>query len=173
MQIISGSLKGKKILNLSNLTHPMSEKIRGGLFNILGNIEGLTVLECYAGTGAIALEALSRGAKSVVLVESDNKAQQSIISNIKNLGLESKTKLYRTTVKNFIDNFLGEFDLVICDPPFDQVIDFEIIIKLEKFVKKGGLVIISLPTNGLDINFNSLSLIKEKIYTHARLVFFR
>jgi 16S rRNA (guanine966-N2)-methyltransferase len=173
MQIISGSLKGKKIINLSNLTHPMSEKIRGGLFNILGDVEGLTVLDCYAGTGAIAFEAISRGAMSAVLVESDNKAQQSIISNIKSLGLESKTKLFKTSVKSFSNSYLGAFDLVICDSPYDQPINEDVIAKLEKFVKSGGLVIVSSPVGSVDIHFEKLSLIKEKTYTDARLVFFR
>jgi len=173
MQIISGSLKGKRIINLSNLTHPMSEKIRGGLFNILGDVEGLTVLDCYAGTGAVALEALSRGAKSAVLVESNNKAQQSIASNVKSLGLDSKTKLFKTTVKSFSNSYLGEFDLVISDPPYDQPINTEVITKLEKFVKTGGLVILSLPVDSGDIHFDKLSMIKEKTYTDARLVFFR
>jgi 16S rRNA (guanine966-N2)-methyltransferase len=173
MRVISGNLKGKSFSNLSNVTHPMSEKIKGGLFNILGDIEGLTLLDCYAGSGAISIEAISRGVKSAVLVESNSKAQQSIVKNIKNLGLEPKIKLFNTSVKIFLTTYLGEFDLVICDPPFDQSIDFETISKLEKFVKKDGLLILSLPVGGDDFHFNKLSLIKEKTYTGARLVFFR
>jgi 16S rRNA (guanine966-N2)-methyltransferase len=151
----------------------MSEKIRGGLFNVLGDIEGLTLLDCYAGTGAISFEAISRGVESAILVESDNKAQQSILSNIKSLDIESKIKLFKTTVKIFENSYLGEFDLVICDPPFDYPIDVDMITKLEKFVNKGGLVILSLPVGSSDIHFEKLSVIKEKIYTDARLVFFR
>jgi 16S rRNA (guanine966-N2)-methyltransferase len=151
----------------------MSEKIRGGLFNVLGDIAGLTLLDCFAGTGAIAFEAISRGAESAVLVESDNKAQQSIVINAKNLELKSKIKLYKSSVKIFVNSYLGEFDLVVCDPPFDWPIDVNTITKLEKFVKKGGLVILSLPVGSPDIQFDKLSVIKEKTYTDARLVFFR
>jgi 16S rRNA (guanine966-N2)-methyltransferase len=151
----------------------MSEKIRGGLFNVLGDIEGLTLLDCYAGTGAIAFEAISRGAESAILVESDNKAQQSILSNAKSLEIESKIKLYKSSVKIFLNSYLGEFDLVICDPPFDWPIDVETITKLEKFVNKGGLVILSLPVASPDVHFEKLSVVKEKTYTDARLVFFR
>ena len=173
MRIISGSLKGKNFTNSSNLTHPMSEKIRGGLFNVLGDIEGLTLLDCYAGTGAIAFEAISRGAESAILVESDNKAQQSILSNAKSLEIDSKIKLYKTSVKIFLSSYLGEFDIVVCDPPFDWPIDVDTINKLEKFVNKGGLVILSLPVDSPDVHFEKLSVIKEKTYTDARLVFFR
>jgi len=151
----------------------MSEKIRGGLFNVLGDIEGLTLLDCYAGTGAIAFEAISRGAESAILVESDNKAQQSILSNAKSLEIDSKIKLYKTSVKIFLSSYLGEFDIVVCDPPFDWPIDVDTINKLEKFVNKGGLVILSLPVDSPDVHFEKLSVIKEKTYTDARLVFFR
>ncbi|HUY53503.1 MAG TPA: RsmD family RNA methyltransferase [Candidatus Dormibacteraeota bacterium] len=173
MRIISGKLKGQTFSNTSNTTHPMSEKIRGGLFNILGDIKGLTLLDCYAGTGAIAFEAISRGVESAIVVESNKKAQKSIINNIESLKLEAKVKLISASVSGFINNHDQLFDLVVCDPPFDQPIDIDTILKLESLVKPGGLLILSLPTNSVDLKFEKLSEIKSKIYSEARLVFFR
>jgi 16S rRNA (guanine966-N2)-methyltransferase len=151
----------------------MSEKIRGGLFNILGDIDGLTVLDCYAGTGAIAFEAISRGAKSAVVVESNKKAQSSIINNIRNLELKAKVKLIDSTVNQFVNHHNRLFDLVICDPPFDQPVDRETILRLERLVSDHGLLILSLPIDSFNMSFEALSVIKEKVYGDARLVFFR
>jgi 16S rRNA (guanine966-N2)-methyltransferase len=174
MRVISGVLKGKTFDNQSNATHPMSEKIRGGLFNILGDIEGLTILDCYSGTGSIAFEAVSRGAMSVVSVESNKKAQKSIEANIKKLGLSKTTRLVNSTVSSFITNYPDQsFDLIICDPPFDQITDTKTIEKLENLLNEGGLLILSLPVGDQSFNFNKLKIIKEKDYGDARLVFFR
>jgi 16S rRNA (guanine966-N2)-methyltransferase len=174
MRIISGYLKGKTFNNTSNSTHPMSEKIRGGLFNILGDIEGLTLLDCYGGTGAISFEAISRGVKSVTIVEANKKAQQSIASSIKSLELASSVKLINSTVSKFINNWDNQsFDLVICDPPFDKNIDVDTIQSLEESVSDNGLLILSLPIVDVEFDFKTLSEIKNKIYGDARLVFFR
>ena len=174
MRVISGYLKGQNFTNSSNSTHPMSEKIRGGLFNILGDIVDLTLLDCYGGTGAISYEAISRGAKSAVVVESNKKAQRCITDNIMNLKLESKVRLVDSTVNDFIDKYHGElFDFIVCDPPFDQPIDNKTILRLEKLVSSPGLLILSLPINSINMNFEALSVIKEKVYGDARLVFFR
>jgi 16S rRNA (guanine966-N2)-methyltransferase len=152
----------------------MSEKIRGGLFNILGDITDLTVLDCYAGTGGISYEVISRGAKSSIAVESNMKAQQSIVKNIAKLKLGSRIKLISSTVSNFANNNTeGTYDLVICDPPFDQPIDVDTIQTLETKVKDGGLLILSLPVNSIGFDFKTLIEIKDKIYGEARLVFFR
>lgn len=174
MRIISGTLKGKTFSNSSDATHPMSEKIRGGLFNILGDIEGLSVLDCYSGTGSIAFEAISRGAMSVVSVESNKKAQKSIESNIIKLGLDKSVRLINSTVSKYISSYPDQFfDLIVCDPPFDKKIDNQTIEKLEDNLNEGGLLILSLPASIDLFRMKKLKVIKEKNYGDARLVFFR
>ena len=72
MRIIAGYLGGRQFNSpRSNRTHPMSDKARGGLFNALGDISGLTVLDAFAGSGALSFEAISRGAESVIAVDID------------------------------------------------------------------------------------------------------
>ena len=174
MRIIAGSLKGQTYTNLSIVTHPMSEKIRGGLFNILGDISDLTLLDCFAGTGSISFEAISRGAKSSIAVDSNIKAQQSIAGNIKKLGVERQVKLIKSSVGTFIENYKNQsFDLIVCDPPFDMPIDLDTISRLEKMLNQNGLFILSLPVDSTNPVFHNLELIKEKKYGDARLVFFR
>jgi 16S rRNA (guanine966-N2)-methyltransferase len=75
VRIIAGSLKGRTFSEPhGHRTHPMSEKVRGALFNALGDIEGLTFLDAFAGSGALSFEAASRGAKSVIAIDKDGPA---------------------------------------------------------------------------------------------------
>ena len=89
MRIVSGQLKGQQFQSPhGHRTHPMAEKVRGALFNILGDIEGLTFLDAFAGSGALAFEAASRAAASVTAIDKDSSAHQIIEHNLKDLHLE-------------------------------------------------------------------------------------
>ncbi|MGD0284569.1 MAG: RsmD family RNA methyltransferase, partial [Candidatus Saccharimonadales bacterium] len=84
LRIIAGEFKNQKYLSPGTAaTHPMSEKLRSALFNILGDIEGLNVLDAYSGSGGIGLEAISRGAAAVTLIDSDIAAQKVAANNIR------------------------------------------------------------------------------------------
>src|SRR5665213_172068 len=99
MRIIAGSLGGRSFTSpRSNRTHPMSDKARGGLFNALGDIDDLTILDAFAGSGALSFEAISRGAASAVAVDIDKNAYQSIQENIVSLNLKDKVKAIRANV---------------------------------------------------------------------------
>ncbi len=174
MRIIGGRLSGRVIEAPSgHRTHPMSEKIRGALFSILGDIYGLSVLDAYSGSGAIGLEASSRGAARVILIERDKHAQASIDKNIQELDLRKKIKLISANVTTWSDNNATQtFDVVILDPPYNEV-KSEILDKLARHVVEGGILVLSLPpefTPKLDAAF---SYVKEKKYGDAKLVFFR
>src|ERR1700748_3035743 len=89
MRIIAGYLKGREFRSPhGHKTHPMSDKVRGALFNVLCDIEGLTFLDAFAGTGALAFEAASRGAKSSIAVDKDTSAHKVIEQNVKELHLQ-------------------------------------------------------------------------------------
>ena len=91
VRLIAGKFGGRTIEGSgTNRTHPMGERIRGSLFNIIGSeIEGATVLDAFAGSGSLGLEALSRGAKHATFVERDRVAQNVITNNMKTLGISS------------------------------------------------------------------------------------
>src|SRR4051812_13589965 len=96
MRIIAGELKGQQFQSPhGHKTHPMSDKVRGALFNVLGDIEDLTFLDAFAGSGALAFEAISRGAKSVVAVDRDSSAYKIIEQNVKDLRLQKAIKVVR------------------------------------------------------------------------------
>src|SRR3990167_11142159 len=93
MRIIAGRLGGQTFqAPHTHRTHPMSERMRGALFNALGDISGLRVLDCFGGSGALSLEAVSRGAKSSIITEVGKPAHQTIVKNIQRLGLQQEIK---------------------------------------------------------------------------------
>jgi 16S rRNA (guanine966-N2)-methyltransferase len=100
-------------------TRPTADRVREALFSMLGDVSGARVLDLYAGSGALGLEALSRGADSAVLVERDPRAAAAIRANIEAVG--AGAELRRQDALGFLTRGEGAFDLVFCDPPYDSV----------------------------------------------------
>lgn len=174
MRIIAGNLGGRQFSSPhGHRTHPMSDKARGGLFNALGDIEGLTVLDAFAGTGALGFEALSRGAASVEAIESDRNAQTTIVQNISELGLASSTKLVKATANAWLTFSEDTFDIVLLDPPYDDL-QPKLLVKLAERARPGGVVVLSLPpTAEFALPQSGNELLKQKSYGGIQLVFYR
>src|SRR4051812_19053547 len=100
----------------------MSDKVRGAIFGVLGDVKGLTVLDAFAGSGALAFEAISRGAKSAVAIEVDKTAHAVIEKNIQALGIEDRVKAVRAFANAWSTRHQSElFDLIFLDPPYDKI----------------------------------------------------
>ena len=176
MRIIAGSLGGLTFdAPNTSKTHPMSERMRGALFNALGDIEGLSVLDAFGGSGALSFEAVSRGAKTSLITDVDRTAHDTIVKNIKKLKLANKVKAVRINILKWSHgNSAAQFDLVLANPPFDAIRP-ELIERLVRHVKNGGLLVLSWPTNDSAPKILDIKLvdIKEKNYGDAQLVFYR
>ncbi len=175
MRIISGKLKGHVIHEpRGHRTHPMSEKVRGALYNTLGDIEGLTFLDTFAGSGALSFEAISRGAKNVVAVEIEKGAQATISQNINELKLDKQVKAVRANVAGWsIHNMEKKFDIVLLDPPYDQI-KTELLQKLmNRHLKKSGLAVLSYPGHAMIPDFDNMKVAADKNYGDIQLVFYR
>jgi 16S rRNA (guanine966-N2)-methyltransferase len=125
MRIISGTLKGRKLFAPTGMSlRPTSDRVKESLFNILGNeVKGKIVLDLFAGTGNIGLEALSRGAKRVVFVEKDEDAFRCLRRNLTLCGMENRSDILRKDVFDAIDRLGGKkelFDLLFMDPPYER-----------------------------------------------------
>jgi 16S rRNA (guanine966-N2)-methyltransferase len=127
MRVIAGSLKGRRLKSPTwDGLRPTSDKLRETLFNVIGpRVVGARVLDGYAGTGAIGIEALSRGAAHVTFVESDRRAQMLIGENLGACGIESGYTMVRSTVQRAWSTLVADpaftpFDLILLDPPYDQ-----------------------------------------------------
>ena len=174
MRIIAGYLGGRQFSSpRSNRTHPMSDKARGGLFNALGDINGLTILDAFAGSGALSFEAISRGAESVIAVDIDKNAYQAIQESITSLDLKDKVKVIRANISGWSDNNPDLlFDIVISAPPYDDL-QPKIVNKITSHVKPGGLYILDWPSKEPVPDLPGLNQVAEHDYGDAKLIFFR
>src|SRR5262245_15337564 len=124
MRIIAGELKGRRLKAPKwDGLRPTSDKLREKLFNVLApRISGARVLDVFAGTGAVGLEALSRGAARVVFVESDRRAAALIEANVTLCGVADRCAIIRGAAEHVLLNALDgdPFDLVVLDPPYEH-----------------------------------------------------
>jgi 16S rRNA (guanine966-N2)-methyltransferase len=173
MRIIAGQFGGRQIQSPhSQKTHPMSQKGRGGLFSVLGDITGLRVLDAFAGSGALGLEAVSRGAALVVAIDNDRQAQATIQANIGNLKVESKIDLVKSSVSAWSNkNPKVNFDLILVDPPYDKLPPS--VVLLEKHLVSNGILVLSWPGNLESLEIANLKVVALKQYGDSQLVFYQ
>ena len=122
-RIIAGAARGRRLLTpAGSATRPTSDRVREAMFSALeselGAITGLRVLDLYAGSGALGLEALSRGAAHVLLVEADARAVRTIRSNICAVGLPSARVVQSSVLRALAATPPDPYDLVLADPPY-------------------------------------------------------
>jgi 16S rRNA (guanine(966)-N(2))-methyltransferase RsmD len=123
MRVVGGALRGRRLRGPPENVRPTSDRVRESLFAILGNLEGLAVLDLYAGTGALGIEALSRGAARVVFVDRSQRSLTVLRRNLADLGLEDRAVVIRSEVLRCLDRWNregreGPFELVLADPPY-------------------------------------------------------
>ena len=121
MRIIAGSRRGATIFAPKGLdTRPTGDRVREAAFNLIGPVDGATVLDLFAGSGAMGLEALSRGAAMAVFVESDREACRAIERNLEKLRLTGASVLRRDTLQALAAEAAAgrRYDLVLVDPPY-------------------------------------------------------
>ncbi len=174
MRVITGWLGGRIFESPhGHRTHPMSDKIRGALFGVLGDIKGLTVLDAFSGSGALAIEAISRGASSSVAIEVDKGAHAIIVKNIAALGIEDRVKAVRAFANAWSTRHQIElFDLVLLDPPYDNI-PYRDLKVLPRHLKDTGTMVLSWPGKAEVPKFDGLKIIQQKNYGDAQLVFFQ
>jgi 16S rRNA (guanine966-N2)-methyltransferase len=150
----------------------MSEKARGALFNALGDISQLSVLDAYAGSGALSFEAISRGAERAVAVEIDHQAQSTIAENITALKLQDQVQLIRASITTWLAGNELRFDLVFIDSPYDGITDSAIAAVMDK-AKPGGTIVFSHPPAFTANLPKYVRLVSEKNFGDATLGFYK
>ena len=156
LRVIAGSMRGRRLVSpQGNGVRPTKDIVREAMFSALdarGVLGGAVVLDLYAGSGALAIEALSRGADAAVLVERDRSALAAIRSNVELLGLDATTRVVARDVMPFLRETQphdAPFDLVCADPPYDTGDDAvtALLVALESpgWLAPGALVTIERP----------------------------
>lgn len=188
IRLISGLFKNHKITAPnSRQTHPMSERVRNAIFNsIQSEIPDAEILDAFAGTGALGLEAISRGAKSATFIEKNRLAQKILAENLQILTKNpeaGEAKLIRAGVAGWLNSTesqfelseiseLPTFDIIFADPPYYDP-QFPTIEKLAERLKFGGIFVLSQPKELEDFETKNLTPISSKIYAGAKIIIFR
>jgi len=133
MRIIAGTYRSRVLTAPAGMaTRPTSDRLRETLFNVLApQIEGAAFLDLYAGSGAVGLEALSRGAQSVTFVEKAQPALKALRANLAALGIETGYRVQAGSVAAFLRAGRGDrVDVVFLDPPYDAATEYETVLGL-------------------------------------------
>ncbi len=179
VRVIAGYYGGRMLdAPRGRTTHPMSERIRGAMFNsLIHEIPGATVLDAYAGTGVVGFEALSRGAAHVVAIERHRLAQKIIANSAETLGIEdNKYRLHRGRVQQFISSYEGEgFDIIFADPPYyDYIQHLSTVERLFGLLKPEGLMVLSKPGTCEEAVLPSgIVVVDNRSYGDAQLSYYR
>ena len=167
MRVIAGRLGGRTLTTpRGRNTRPTSDRVREALFSILGSVDGARVLDLFAGSGALAIEALSRGAGDATLVDSAPGAVAAIRANLEALGLEADVR--RQTARAFLQSArvsARQYDLVFVDPPYRQAgsLGRELSRILEPVLAAGARVVAESDRRA-PLSLEGLSLADERRY---------
>lgn len=152
IRITGGSLRGRNIESPDSMkTRPTASRTREALFNILQGVEGFRMLDLFAGSGIMGLEAISRGAESVTAVELARAQARMIERSYKSVGAESKLELLEAnvlTLKKEIVCADGGFDLIYADPPFKDM-DYPDLRPFVEWLNPGGVAVFEAPSRKL------------------------
>ncbi len=174
MRVIAGKFGGQLFDSPNgHRTHPMSEKMRGALFGALGDIVGLRILDAFAGSSALGIEAVSRGAEFVQAIEVDPRAFAVSKNNIEKFGIEDTlhiTKAYAGAWSTRHQNEL--FDVVLLDPPYDNI-PYRDLKRMPRHMKKDGILVLSWPAKIDYFYFEGLEMIQSKDYGDGSLYYYK
>jgi 16S rRNA (guanine(966)-N(2))-methyltransferase RsmD len=181
MRVIAGSAKGHHLRSVSGYrTRPTSDRVRGALFNMLGqHLPGVSFLDLFAGSGAVGIEALSRGADTCVFVDSSREACGIIRQNLMATGLSARSEVHCKVVAASLDIAarLGRvFDLVYIDPPYDTGLALRTLemMNTRPVVSPSGVVVVEHSRReNLPNRLDNLTLVRSETYGDTTLSFFK
>ena len=177
MRVIAGEAKGRRLKAPTSGTRPMADRMREALFSALGDIEGLRVLDLYAGSGSLGLEALSRGASEAIFVELARDAILKLQQNVEATGLADRSQVEWGDVGAVLSRpAAARVDLIFVDPPY-ATSSAAVQQDLEAVVTNGwladdGRIVVHRPGKEFSLNPLGLSLAWERAYGQAHIYVF-
>lgn len=150
LRVIAGELAGRRLVTPGGTeARPTMDRVREALFNIIApDVPDAHVLDLFSGTGALAIEALSRGARSAACVEPDRRIRRVLEENLRMMGLEARAQVISATAESYLSSLLASrhparlFDLVFCDPPWAVGLSPRVAENLWQRLQATGLVIV-------------------------------
>lgn len=181
MRVISGLARGTKLKTIDEMTtRPTLDRVKESLFNILQNqIKNSVVLDLFAGSGALGIEALSRGAAKAYFCDTNRDAINVIKENLNKTRLISKAEVLNVDYKKALNNINESFDLIFLDPPYklDIAVDALKSIMNNNLLKSEGIIVIETDEIDRDINelynLSEIDIIDKRKYGRANLIFLK
>ena len=178
MRITTGIKKGHTIKVPQGTVRPTKDMVRQAIFSILDEfVQNSLVVDLFAGSGSLGLEALSRGAQHCDFVESERKAHQTIEENITRFNLWEKAETYEMEVFDFISHVAGEgtYDLIFADPPYGYERIAKLLHKVTPILRPGGVLVLEHDKKTkVDLNTSSdLDLVDQRTYGITTVSFFK
>ena len=172
LRVVSGIYRRRKLLAPNSKdVRPTKDRIREAIFSALGNIEGFSFLDLYAGSGAMGIEALSRGASYAAFVDINKESIDCIKDNLLSLNIKEGYNIYRDLDTNVLKQFQENkrsFDIVFLDPPYKKG-KYEDIIRFiisNELINKGGIIVCE---SGHPINIDESQFSKCKTYKYGEI----
>jgi 16S rRNA (guanine(966)-N(2))-methyltransferase RsmD len=179
MRVIAGSAKGIQLLVVPGTgTRPVSDRVKEAVFNILGDdVVGIRVLDLFAGTGSVGIEALSRGAEQAVFVEKHHRAIATLRTNLQRARLQDRARVVQGDVFKFLAAPAEPFDLVYIAPPQYQGLWAKTLLALDAnpvWLRPEGVVIVQIFPKELEpLALANLTLTEQRKYGSTLLCFYR
>jgi 16S rRNA (guanine966-N2)-methyltransferase len=178
MRVVAGSAKGRRLKSPTTGTRPMTDRMKESVFSALGDVDGLSVLDLYAGSGALGLEALSRGAHRATFVESAREAMIKLKENVEATGFEDNADIVWAEVAGIVaKNATQRVDLIFLDPPYSTSHQ-NVLADLESLVTGGwladdGRVILHRPAKERRLQPFGLQVVWEREYGQSVIYLFK
>jgi 16S rRNA (guanine966-N2)-methyltransferase len=181
LRVVAGIVKGHKLKTVKGMkTRPTSDMVKEALFNIIaGYVKEAEVLDIFAGTGSLGIEALSRGAKSAVFIDTDREAISVIRQNLESTRLANKAEIIKGDAFSVLDR-LGsaqrKFDIILLDPPYHKNFVNETLKIVQKhgIIKPDGIIAVERDEHdSVNEAFGTLKLVRDQKYGGTVLSFYR
>lgn len=176
MRVITGSARGRRLITLEgNDVRPTTDIVKEALFSIIQfEIEGRKVLDLFGGSGQLAIEALSRGAKDAVIVDSSKKAIEIIKKNLETTNFTKQAVAVLSDAEAFLSRRSEKYDIALLDPPYSKGIIEKVLPKTAEVMNEGGVIICEAPyTDEMPEKAGNFRLKKKYRYGKTGLFLYR
>ena len=170
MRVITGSARGRKLKTLEgNDVRPTTDRVKEAIFSVIQfDVQGARVLDLFAGSGQMGIEALSRGAKLAVFVDSSKQSLEVVRYNLKTTGLSSASRVVTMDYQSYLSGCKEQFDIAFLDPPYGKGILQQALPLLVPKMAAGGIVLCEHP-RGEDMPQKVVDFILKKQYNYGKI----
>lgn len=176
MRVITGSARGRRLETLpgDDVTRPTSESVKEALFSMLQfEIEDTMVLDLFAGSGQLGIEALSRGARFCTFVENNKNAKTVVEKNISHCGFENNSQVVLSDAISFLSR-KGSYDIAFLDPPYHKGLILKAMPLITDKIKDGGIVVCETARDEeLPEEFSGFTVFRSRVYGKIKLTLYR